>query len=132
MSEQGRFDVVTRRHFRSYRYAFRGLYEIITTELNFQILLFFSVLSVMAGLFFRLNSVEWVVLAFTLTLLLVSEAFNKSIETACDAISVDYKEHIRYAKDVAAGAVLLATLLAVLVVLIIFVPYVWGYIKDIL
>ncbi len=121
-----------KRHFRSYRYAWKGLYEIVTTELNFQILLFFSLLAVMMGLFFRLNSIEWLVLAFTLTLLLVSEAFNKSIETTCDAICVEYRDQIKYAKDVAAGAVLLATLLAIIVVLIIFVPYFFLYIRELL
>ncbi len=131
MSKKEIKDTVVRKHLRSYRYAWRGLYEILTTELNFQILLFFSVLSVMAGLFFRLNSIEWIVLSFTLTLLLVSEAFNKSIETTCDAICVEYRDQIKYAKDVAAGAVLLATLLAIMVVLIIFVPYIYTYIKNI-
>ncbi len=122
-------DTPIKKHLRSHMYAWRGLYEIFMTELNFQVLLFFSLLTIMAGLFFRLNSIEWLILFFTLTLLLVSEAFNKSIETTCDAICVEYREQIRYAKDVAAGAVLLVTLLSIFVVLIIFVPYVVDYLK---
>jgi undecaprenol kinase len=122
-------DTPIKKHIRSHMYAWKGLYEILMTELNFQILLFFSLLTIMAGLFFRLNSIEWIILVFTITLLLISEAFNKSIETTCDAICVEYREQIRYAKDVAAGAVLLATLLSIFVVLIIFVPYLVDYLK---
>ncbi len=118
------------KHIRSHKYAWRGLYEIVTTEQNFQILLFFSVLAVIAGLFFSINSIEWLVLGFTITLLLVSEAFNKSIETVCDAICVEYRDYIRYAKDISSGAVLLATFLSIAVVLIIFVPYVLEFVQT--
>lgn len=110
-------------HVKSYKYAWRGLCEILTGELNFRILLFFSIIVVIVGFIVELNSVEWMILAFTLTFLLVSEAFNKSIETACDAICVDYCEDIRFAKDVAAGAVLLVALLSIIVITIIFWPY---------
>ncbi len=110
-------------HLKSYKYAWRGLREIFTGELNFQILFLCSLLVVMVGIIVELNSVEWIILVFTLTFLLVSEAFNKSIETACDAICLDYCENIRFAKDVAAGAVLLVTFLSVVVISVIFWPY---------
>lgn len=110
-------------HLKSYRYAWRGLREIFFGELNFQILFFFSVLTVIVGLILEINRIEWIILSFLLTFLLVAEAFNKSIETACDAISEDFSENIRFAKDVAAGAVLLVAILSVIVVALIFWPY---------
>jgi diacylglycerol kinase len=110
-------------HFKSYKYAWSGLREIFFGELNFQILLFFSIVVVIVGFIVELNSIEWIILAFTLTFLLVSEAFNKSIETACDAICTDFCEEIRFAKDVAAGAVLLVAMLSVAVITVIFWPY---------
>lgn len=111
------------RHLKSYRYAWRGLSEIFLGEVNFKILLFFSIIVLVVAFIVELNSVEWIIVAFTLTFLLVSEAFNKSIETACDAICVDYCDDIRFAKDVAAGAVLLVAILAIIVITIIFWPY---------
>lgn len=110
-------------HMKSYKYALRGLREIFLGELNFQILLFFSIVVIMVGLILEINSIEWIILAFTITFLLVSEAFNKSIEAACDAICSDYCEDVRFAKDVAAGAVLLVAVLSLIVVTIIFWPY---------
>ncbi len=111
------------RHLKSYRYAWRGLQEIFLGEVNFKILLFFSLIVIIVGVIIQLNSFEWIIVAFTLTFLLVSEAFNKSIETACDAICVDYCDDIRFAKDVAAGAVLLVAILAIIVISVIFWPY---------
>ena len=110
-------------HLKSYKYAWRGLREIFFGELNFQILLFFSIIVIIVGLISELSSVEWIIIAFTLTFLLVSEAFNKAIETACDAICKDYCEDIRFAKDVSAGAVLLVAVLSVIVISVIFWPY---------
>ncbi len=110
-------------HSKSYKYAWNGLREILFGELNFQILLFFSILVIIVGLILEIEAAEWIILAFTLTFLLVSEAFNKSIETACDAICKDFCEDIRFAKDVSAGAVLLVAMLSVIVVTIIFWPY---------
>ena len=110
-------------HLKSYKYAWRGLREIVLGELNFQIILFFSFLVVTVGLFLYLDLVEWIIVSFTLTFLLVSEAFNKSIETACDAICGDYCENIKFAKDVAAGAVLLVAILAVIVISVVFWPH---------
>ncbi len=110
-------------HSRSYKYAWRGLCEIFLRELNFQILFFFSIVTIVVGLIVEINRIEWIILGFLLTFLLVSEAFNKSIETACDAISEDFSENIRFAKDVAAGAVLLVAVLSIIVVTLIFWPY---------
>ena len=111
------------RHLKSYKYALSGLREIFMGEVNFKILLFFAFVVVVVGFFLSLNVIEWIIVSFTLTFLLVSEAFNKSIETACDAICVDYCDDIRFAKDVAAGAVLLVAILSVIVITIIYWPY---------
>jgi diacylglycerol kinase len=113
-----------KQHMKSYKYALRGLYEIFTSELNFKILLACSIVVVVFGFVFDITTVEWIIVIFTITLLLISEAFNKSIETACDAICIEYREHIRFAKDVAAGAVLLVAILSAVVIGIIFVPYI--------
>ncbi len=120
------------RHLKSYKYAWRGLREIFMGEVNFKILLFFAFWVVVVGLILGLNAIEWIIVAFTLTFLLVSEAFNKSIETACDAICVDYCDDIRFAKDVAAGAVLLVAILSVVVITVIYWPYFAVVFNDLL
>jgi diacylglycerol kinase len=40
----------------------------------------------------------------------------------CDAVTLEHNEHIKLAKDVSAGAVLISAILAVIIGLIIFIP----------
>lgn len=114
---------VVKKHLQSEKYAWQGLYEIILRQLNFKIELILAVMVMLLGLFFHITVTEWIIVGFAIALVLISEAFNSVIEAMCDAISKDYSENLRYAKDVAAGAVLLAALLAVAVGIIIFLPY---------
>lgn len=119
---------VIKKHLQSQKYAWRGLFEIISNQMNFQIELFIGIGAVIAGLFFGISATEWMILCFTIMLVLISEAFNSSVEAMCDALSKEYNENIRYAKDVAAGAVLLSAILSIIIGTTIFVPYVYTFI----
>ena len=116
-----------KKHSISFRYAFKGLYYALKTQPNFSVHLFLAVLAVFLGLIFSINSFEWLILALTISSVVVSEMFNTAIETVTDAL----KEHkrsekddyyIMVAKDIAAGAVLISAVFSVIVGLIIFLP----------
>jgi diacylglycerol kinase (ATP) len=68
------------------------------------------------------SRVEWAILLITMGFVLVSETMNTAIETVVDLVSPEYHELAGHAKDVAAGAVLLAALTAVGVALAILAP----------
>jgi len=55
-------------------------------------------------------------------IVLMGEALNSALEKACDAITIEPHPSIRAAKDLAAGAVLLASCFALLVGCFIFIP----------
>ena len=116
---------VIKKHLKSQKYAWRGLFEIIRNQMNFQIELFMASMAVLGGILFGINPTEWMILCFTIMLVLISEAFNSSVEAMCDALSKEDNENIRYAKDVAAGAVLLSAILAIIIGTIIFTPYIY-------
>lgn len=116
---------VIKKHLQSQKYAWSGLFEIIRNQMNFQIELFMAGMAVLGGILFGINPTEWMILCFTIMLVLISEAFNSSVEAMCDALSKEYNENIRYAKDVAAGAVLLSAILSIIVGTIIFTPYIY-------
>lgn len=63
-------------------------------------------------------------------MVLAAEAFNSAIEALGDAVSPDYNTHIKHAKDLAAGAVLLTAIAAAIVGLIIFVPKILAIILN--
>jgi diacylglycerol kinase len=62
-------------------------------------------------------------LVFAAGLVLMAEAFNTAIEIDIDLTSPDYHPYARDTKDVAAGAVLIASLTAAIIGILIFAPY---------
>lgn len=76
----------------------------------------------LASAYFRLTLDEWRWIILAIALVWIAEAFNTSIERLSDAVTVERNENIGYAKDVAAGAVLAASIFAVIIGLTIFVP----------
>lgn len=75
------------------------------------------------GIWFGLTRWEWTAVAFSISLVMVTEAINTALEIVCDAITLEYHERIRDAKDVAAGAVLLAAIGSAIVGAIVFIPH---------
>ena len=53
----------------------------------------------------------------------LAEALNTAIERLSDAVTLEPNDNIRFAKDVAAGAVLVAAVTSALIGLTIFVPH---------
>src|SRR5205814_4732405 len=73
-----------------------------------------------AGFLTRMSSVELALLAFAISLVILAELFNTAVETVVDLITTDYHPLAKVAKDVAAGAVLVAAVNAVLIGLLLF------------
>ena len=62
----------------------------------------------------------------------ISESINSAIEALCDTVSLDYKVNIKYAKDVSAGAVLVSALVSVITGMLVFIPYIFDFVKNLL
>jgi diacylglycerol kinase len=77
-----------------------------------------------ASIYFRLSSDEWRWIILAIALVWLSEALNTAIERLADAVTTERNENIGYAKDVAAGAVLAAAIVSVVIGLTIFVPHI--------
>jgi len=60
------------------------------------------------------------VLLFTISIVLIAEMFNSAIEATVDLVTEEYHPKAKFAKDIAAGAVLVATLNAVVVAWVLF------------
>ena len=108
---------------RSFRHAFRGIGMMVATQHNAWIHLVATVVAVALGFFVHLDRVEWCVIVFAIALVWITEAVNTAIEFLADEVTRDQREGIGRAKDVGAGAVLLAAIASVIVGAIIFVPH---------
>jgi len=106
--------------FRSFGYAIKGLLWAIRTQTNMKIHLLAVLVVTVTGSFLDLNAVEWAIIALTIGFVLTAEMMNTAIEVLTDMISPEYNEKAGLAKDVAAGAVLVAAIVATVVAIYIF------------
>lgn len=94
------------------------------SQLNFRIEAIGGALVIIAGVYFKLSLIEWYGIIFSSVLILLAESLNSAIEKACDAITTQHHGAIKYAKDVAAGAVLVAAGAAIVVGVFVFGPHI--------
>lgn len=107
---------------RSFVHAFNGLRHALTQEHNFRVHLVATAVVIGAGIFLDIRTRDWVVLFLAIGLVLISELFNTAIEMIADFISPGFHPTIGKIKDIAAGAVLVATIIAVMVGIFVFLP----------
>ena len=110
---------------RSFIAAGRGLVRLVRSEPNFQIHVVAAVVAVGLGLCLGLSQPEWLVLIFAITLVLALEALNSSVEKLTDFLEPRWHPLARATKDLAAAAVLVASIGAALIALGIFGPRLW-------
>lgn len=111
----------------SFRYAFAGIVHLARSQHNAWIHLFFTLAVLGLGLVFPLSALEWCAVVIAISLVWIAEAFNTALELLADATQRDHDPLVGRAKDVAAGAVLIAALAAAVVGLVIFAPQVVSF-----
>lgn len=111
--------------FAHFRYAFEGIVYVLKTQPNARIQAAISIAVVLAGLWLGLDRIEWAILVLTMAVVWVAELVNTAIEAAVDLATEERHPLAKTAKDVAAGGVLAAAILAVIVGLLILGPPLW-------
>lgn len=111
-----------RRLFKSFGYALAGIGHTTKTQLNFKIHLLAIVLVAVFGYLFKLSLNEWLWIVLAIGLVLVTELLNTALELLVDLVSPGFNELAGKVKDVAAGAVLVAACIAVVIGGLIFIP----------
>lgn len=106
----------------SFGYAFQGIGTCIRSERNIRIHLSVAALVVVCGLFFHISAVEWCICLALFGLVLALELVNTAVEATVDLVTEEKKPLAKTAKDTAAGAVLIAAIMAAAAGLIIFLP----------
>lgn len=104
-------------------FALSGLKHCVLAERNMKIHLLAALTVFLAAVYLGLSRMEWGLLMITVFMVLVAEAINTAIENVVDMVTRDYHPLARTAKNVGAGAVLLAAVNAVIMGVIIFLPH---------
>jgi diacylglycerol kinase (ATP) len=110
----------------SFRYAFAGWWYMMRTQRNAWAHAVLSTGAFLLGLWLGLDRIEWAVIVLTIGLVWMAEFVNTALEAVVDLASPDLHPLAKVGKDVAAAAVLVASLTAVVVGLLIFGPPLWA------
>lgn len=115
--------------YKSFGYAFEGIFAGIRGERNMKIHCFAAGCVVVAGVLFHISVTEWCICLVLFGLILSLELVNTAIEAVVDLVTEDKKPLAKLAKDTAAGAVLIAAVMAAMAGLLIFVPKLISFLK---
>ena len=108
--------------YKSFGYAFEGIFTCIRQERNMKIHCCAAVVVVVLGLLLGLSATEWCICLVLFGLVMALELVNTAVEAVVDLVTKERKPLAKVAKDTAAGAVLIAAIMAAIVGCIIFLP----------
>ncbi|MFT3979875.1 MAG: diacylglycerol kinase family protein [Ferruginibacter sp.] len=111
-----------KRFFLSFTYAAEGFLHSIKKERNFMLHCLAAVAVITAGFAFHINDTEWMILLLNIALVMALEMLNTAIERLCNLTHPQHHPMVKIIKDVSAGAVLIAAVVAFICGCIIFFP----------
>ncbi len=111
------------------QYALQGWLYFFRTETNGRIQAVIAMLVIVAGFFFKITSHEWLWILLCIAMVIGLEMVNTAIETLANRLHPDRHPDIKIVKDVAAGAVLWASVISVVIGAVIFLPKLWSIIS---
>ncbi|MDR3685828.1 MAG: diacylglycerol kinase [Coriobacteriia bacterium] len=107
----------------SFNYAISGVVYALRTQRNMRIHVAAALASLIVALVLQVGTVGLVAIVFAISLVFVTELANTAIEAAVDVATTTYDPLAKVAKDVAAGAVLVAATNALVIAyLVLFDP----------
>ncbi len=104
----------------SFTWAFEGIVYVLRTQRNMRIHTAAGLLALVLALLLGVTRLEFIAVLGAVSLVLIAEMFNTAIEAAIDALVTHYHPLVKVAKDVSAGAVLVATTNALAVAYLVF------------
>ena len=118
MADESRFTLGART--RSFRYAWRGVRAMLASQHNAWVHATASVAACVLGVVFGISLAEWCAVVLAIVTVWTAEALNTAFEFLCDVAAPEFHPLVAKAKDVAAGAVLIAASGALAVGLLVF------------
>jgi len=109
----------------SFRHALEGLWYVLRAERNARIHLIMAALVILVSAWLQLSAIEWVLMIAAIALVFAGEMLNTVVELTIDLITAERNPLAKRVKDVAAGAILVASVAAAVMGLLILGPRLW-------
>ena len=110
------------RFLNSFKYAFYGIKHCSLFEKNFRIQLIIASITFLCGFVFKISVTEWFSILICSALVLALEMVNTTIEKLSNVVTKSVHPVIKEVKDIAAGAVCIASVMSFITGCIIFLP----------
>ena len=104
----------------SFNFAFEGIIHVLRTQRNMRIHFAVAAAVLIAALWTGVDRVELIVLLLAISFVLIAEMINSALEAGIDVATTSFDPLAKLAKDIAAGAVLIATMNAVAIGYLVF------------
>lgn len=117
--------------FNSVMFALQGMKQFFSGDRNGKIQTVFGITAIALGFALSISSSQWMLVLFCIGLVISLEMVNSAIESFCDMITTDFHPRIKVIKDVAAGAVLVASITSLIIGLIIFIPAIVNFLNAV-
>jgi diacylglycerol kinase (ATP) len=104
----------------SFNFAFEGIIHVLRTQRNMRIHFLVAIAVLVAALSVDVSKIELIVLLLSIAFVLIAEMINTAVEAAVDIASTSFDPMAKLAKDIAAGAVLIASVNALAVGYLVF------------
>ena len=105
----------------SFNYAFEGVIHVLRTQRNMRIHFAIAAAVLIAAVALGVGRIELMMLLISISFVLIAEMINSALEAGIDVATTSFDPLAKLAKDIAAGAVLIATVNAVAVGYLVFV-----------
>ena len=117
----------------SFTNAFRGIYQAFKTENNIRLHVVSAIIVIITAFILEFSQIEWILVIVVIIIVIVTEILNTAVEYAIDMVcGNEYNEIAKYAKDIAAGATLIAACGAFVIGVILYLPKMINYILEII
>ena len=107
---------------KSIGYAFKGAFFLLKTEPSIKVQFAIGIIISVAGFYYEISTTEWLIQLLAIGLVISIEGINTAIEELANFIHPEHHKKIGIIKDIAAGAVFLASIFAIAVGFIIYIP----------
>ena len=110
---------------KSFGYAFEGICYALVNELNIKVMSCLGILAIILSFIFKVRYTEKLVILLLIAIIIPMELINTAIEAVVDLHDGDKRsKYGKIAKDCASGALLFASFMALIIGIIIFMPYI--------
>jgi diacylglycerol kinase (ATP) len=104
----------------SFNFAVEGIIHVLRTQRNMRVHFLAAVIVLVAAVAMGVSKLELIALLLAIAFVFITEMINSALEQAIDVATTSFDPLAKLAKDVAAGAVLIATVNAVAVGYLVF------------